>query len=275
MSANEADTTARSRLGSVTIAHISDLHAGSAYFIPNLMSRTIDELNELQPDVVIITGDLTDMGFRQEFKTVRMFLDRLTCQQRIIVPGNHDSKNVGYVHFEDFMGARNSELSIPGVNIIGLDSSEPDLDSGRIGRERYRVIEEHFVEPSDFNMVVLHHHLIPIPGTGRERNVCYDAGDFLEVLLRSGVDIVLCGHKHVPHVWRLENMMLVTGGTVSCMRLRGRSKPCYNLIRLDAGHARVYRKYPFGAEELIVDFALEQKQFCRLEAPCETAEQTS
>ncbi len=44
----------------ITIAHISDLHAGSPYFVPSLMDRTIVELNELQPDLVLCTGDLTD-----------------------------------------------------------------------------------------------------------------------------------------------------------------------------------------------------------------------
>ncbi|RJQ56360.1 MAG: metallophosphoesterase [Actinobacteria bacterium] len=249
----------------VVIAHISDIHAGSSYFIPNLLGRTIDELNELQPDVVIVSGDLTDMGFRQEFKTVRMFMDRLACEQRVIIPGNHDSKNVGHVHFEEMFGARNNELFLPGVNIVGLDSSEPDLDNGRIGRERYRMIEERFGETEGFNIVVLHHHLIPVPGTGRERNVCYDAGDVLEALQRSNIDIVLCGHKHVPYVWRLEDMMIVTGGTVSCMRLRGRSKPCYNLLFLDKGRGRIYRKYPYGGQELIVEFGLSDRRVCDVE----------
>ncbi|HQJ98456.1 MAG TPA: hypothetical protein PLB30_07945, partial [Thermoleophilia bacterium] len=46
------------------IAHVSDLHAGSPYFVPSLMDRTVVELNELRPDLVLCTGDLTEMGFR-------------------------------------------------------------------------------------------------------------------------------------------------------------------------------------------------------------------
>ena len=49
----------------VTIAHISDPHVGSPYFVPNLMNRVIVELNELEPDVVICSGDLTNEGYRQ------------------------------------------------------------------------------------------------------------------------------------------------------------------------------------------------------------------
>jgi 3',5'-cyclic AMP phosphodiesterase CpdA len=48
----------------VTIAHISDPHVGSPYFVPNLMNRVIAELNELSPDAVVVSGDLTNEGFR-------------------------------------------------------------------------------------------------------------------------------------------------------------------------------------------------------------------
>ena len=50
-----------------TIAHISDLHCGGPYFVPNLLERAIDEINDLEPDVVICTGDLTTFGYRPEY----------------------------------------------------------------------------------------------------------------------------------------------------------------------------------------------------------------
>src|SRR4030065_308676 len=73
------------------------------------------------------------------------------------------------------------------VAIVAVDSSEPDLDHGQIGRGRYRWIEEQFgQEPADLKIFVLHHHLLPVPGTGRERNVVYDAGGAIECLQRAG-----------------------------------------------------------------------------------------
>ncbi|MBI5231841.1 MAG: metallophosphoesterase [Coriobacteriales bacterium] len=57
------------------IAHISDLHCGSRYHIPSLATRVVDELNELCPDIVVVTGDLTDMGFRQEFRQAHRMLE--------------------------------------------------------------------------------------------------------------------------------------------------------------------------------------------------------
>ena len=51
-----------------TIAHISDPHLGSQYFVPNLMNRVIVELNEMAPDAVVVSGDLTTEGYRPEYK---------------------------------------------------------------------------------------------------------------------------------------------------------------------------------------------------------------
>jgi Icc protein len=66
----------------IVIAQISDLHCGSQYHIPSLANRVIDELNELDPDVVIVTGDLTDMGFRAEFKQAHRLLQRIECARQ-------------------------------------------------------------------------------------------------------------------------------------------------------------------------------------------------
>ena len=62
----------------------------------------------------------------------------------VVIPGNHDSRNVGYVHFEELFGDRNSVLRVGPVTVVAVDSTEPDLDHGQIGRGRYRWIEEQF-----------------------------------------------------------------------------------------------------------------------------------
>ena len=103
-----------------------------------------------------------------------------------MVPGNHDSRNVGYVHFEELFGPRARDAA-QGRRVDrrrGLLRARPrprpdrpqPLPDDRGGSSR---------SPADLRIFVLHHHLLPIPGTGRERNIVYDAGDLLEVLLRS------------------------------------------------------------------------------------------
>ncbi|NTW29371.1 MAG: metallophosphoesterase [Coriobacteriia bacterium] len=241
---------------STIIAHISDLHCGSVYHIPSLASRVVDELNELDPDVVVVTGDLTEMGFRAEFERAHRLIDRIECENKMVLIGNHDARNVGDVHFEELFGARRAELTLPQMRIIGLDSSEPDLDTGRVGRDAYHWIEERLgIAENEFKVVAMHHHPLPVPGTGRERNVVNDAGDLLRVLSESGADLVLCGHKHVPNVWRLEDMLIVNAGTCCTHRLRGRVRPCYQIIEVvGRSQVRVFQKEPFVDAEIVGEY---------------------
>jgi 3',5'-cyclic AMP phosphodiesterase CpdA len=244
-----------------TIAHISDIHCGGPYFLPNLLERAIVEINDLQPDLVVCSGDLTTFGYKEEYATAKSYLDDLDCDELVVIPGNHDSRNVGYVHFEQLFGARNSCLRVGDVTVVAVDSTEPDLDNGQIGRGRYGWIEEQFAEEATLRVFVLHHHLLPIPGTGRERNIVNDAGDVLECLQRAGVDLVLSGHKHVPYAWRLENLFVVNAGTVSSSRLRGNGRPCYNVVEVEGSHVSVWRKYPFHEQERIIQFSTETKAY--------------
>jgi 3',5'-cyclic AMP phosphodiesterase CpdA len=239
------------------IAHLSDLHCGGPYFEAALLDRAISEINELRPDMVICTGDLTTFGFKHEYQMARQYLDQLNCDAFVVVPGNHDARNVGYVHFEELFGNRSSVLRKGNVSVVAIDSTEPDLDHGQIGRGRYGWIEEQFAaEPSEFRIFVLHHHLLPVPGTGRERNVVYDAGDALEVLAASECRLVLSGHKHVPHAWRLEDLFVVNAGTVSTLRTRGKGRPCYNVVEVHEDRVDVHRAYPFHERDRILEFSL-------------------
>ncbi len=123
-----------------------------------------------------------------------------------------------------------------------------------MGRGYYGVIADRFAQEAYLRIFVLHHHLLPIPGTGRERNVVHDAGDTLETLQRAGVHLVLSGHKHVPYAWRLENLFVVNAGTVSTTRLRGKGKPCYNIVEASPERVAVDRKYPGEERDRIIAF---------------------
>jgi 3',5'-cyclic-AMP phosphodiesterase len=259
--------------GKTVIAQISDLHCGSRYHIPSLATRVIDEVNALEPDVVVVNGDLTDMGFRAEFRQAHRMLERIQCERRMVLIGNHDARNVGDVHFEELFGSRHSEMELDGLRLVGLDSSEPDLDSGRIGRDTHRLLAERFaVELEEFKVVAMHHHLVPVPGTGRERNIVHDAGDLLRVLATSGVDLVLCGHKHVPNVWRLEDMLIVNAGTCCTHRLRGKVRPSYNIIEIDedGGRVRILRKEPFIDAQIVGDYRGIHQRVCGWSAEPDT-----
>src|SRR4051794_27725732 len=149
-----------------TIAQISDLHCGGQYFVPSLLERAISEVNDLEPQIVVVSGDLTTFGFKGEYAQAKTYLDRLACENVVVIPGNHDSRNVGYVHFEQLFGERRAELHADGVSIVAVDSTEPDLDHGGIGRGRHDRVQERLPPPQAYlRGFVVHHPPPPLPGT--------------------------------------------------------------------------------------------------------------
>ena len=219
------------------IAQISDLHVGSFNFKEELLVNAIDELNNIHPDVTIITGDITENGYYLEFQEVIRYLDQIKSPI-MVVPGNHDARHVGDECFEEIIKKRYGTLKDKkhGLKVIGLDSSEPDLDYGRVGRSQQNFMEKELKKADEENLykiIALHHHIIPVPKTGRERNVLSDAGDILLSLMKGRADLVLSGHKHMPHVWMMENSAFITAGTVSSLRLRGKTLSSFNSINIE------------------------------------------
>jgi len=249
------------------IAQLSDIHCGSPFFDAQLLHHAVEEIRALAPDLVVVGGDLTTDGYAHEFRDAQTQLAPLLDAQltTIVIPGNHDAKNVGYLHFVDSFGPGDVPgkgdrvLRLPGrldddgpklVTVVAMDSTKPDLAEGEIGRERYSWIRKQFEPGADLNVLALHHHLVPVPGTGRERNTVWDAGDVLALLPDCGVHMVLSGHKHVPFVWLLNGVLVVNSGTVSSHRLRGFVRPSYNVIEIDSHRIRVTFRYPGQGERL-------------------------
>jgi Icc protein len=240
------------------IAQLSDVHVGGSRYREDLLRTAIAEVNEAEPDLVVIAGDLTDDGYPDQYPLAKQELAALASARIVRVPGNHDARNVGYLHYEDTFGARDSRerLECGGLQValVAVDSSKPDLDEGEIGREHYGWIEEGFERAADLRVFVSHHHLVPVPGTGRERNQVLDAGDVLALLRKCGVDLVLSGHRHVPYVWPIAGMLLVHSGTVSTLRTRGFPHPAYNLIRVAAGRISVELCVPGGERRSLGEY---------------------
>jgi 3',5'-cyclic AMP phosphodiesterase CpdA len=222
---------------------MSDLHCGEARFDVGLMDQTVSEINDLGPDLVVVPGDLTTNGYRDEYLEAKTYLDRLAADDVIIIAGNHDCRNVGYLHFEEIFGRRYHEAEYPfgvaddgevqqHIKVVAADSNKPDLNDGELGRDKYDWIAREFADPAPFKLFMIHHHLVGIPETGRERNILLDSGDALEALCAAGVDLVLAGHRHVPYAWDLNGMLVVTSGTCATWRTRGTKPPSYNVLRI-------------------------------------------
>jgi 3',5'-cyclic AMP phosphodiesterase CpdA len=183
----------------------------------------------------------------------------------MVIPGNHDLMNVGFLHFRDSFGKSDRVVRLPFggadgqapvryATVVAVNSSKPDLAEGEVGHIRYDWIRGSYEWPDDYRIFVLHHHLVSVPGTGRERNIVWDAGDVLALLTELEVDLVLCGHKHVPNVWQFNEMLLVNSGTASSHRVRGYTRPSYNVIEIDDDRVRITQRYPGLGEIVAANF---------------------
>ena len=126
--------------------------------------------------------------------------------------------------------------------LAGMDSSEPDIDEGHVGRDQTEWLGKQLenAQSECVPIVFLHHHLVPVPNTGRERNVLVDSGEVLFRLFEYGIPLVLTGHKHTPWVWNLNGLIVSTAGTVSCERTAIPNS--FNVIEIDDGKVMISKQ---------------------------------
>lgn len=213
------------------IAHISDIHANyGTDFNKKIFEEAVKILNKIEKDFIFISGDLTTEGLLSEYELAKEKLEMIDGE-KIIVPGNHDERNLGYKLFPEFFGKPSSIRDYDHLTFAGLASSEPDKDDGRLGRKRHQMIEDGIKK--EMTVIGFHHHLIPVPNSGRETNIIEDAGETLDIILQNDVPLVLMGHRHVPYGVRIHNTLIINAGTFSCNRTRAHFGNTFNLIDID------------------------------------------
>jgi 3',5'-cyclic AMP phosphodiesterase CpdA len=214
------------------LVQISDLHCGRL-FRKKIFRSAVDEINSLSPDIVLVTGDLTEDGLLSEFRMAIRELKNINADRILYVSGNHDYRSTGYLLFREFFPFQQvTEFEDTVITI--LSSARPDRDDGEVGHRQNLWLERTLDGYDDrVKIVAIHHHVIPVPDTGADQITVIDAGDVLRSLTKSKVDLVLCGHRHRPWRWQLQNMQVIHAGSVSCEKLRGFFLNSYNVITVN------------------------------------------
>ena len=77
------------------IVQLSDVHFG-AQFRDDVFNQVIDEVNELSPDAVIITGDLTNEGLKEEYEGCKELISKINVKKIVSLDNliNHNYKKV-------------------------------------------------------------------------------------------------------------------------------------------------------------------------------------
>ena len=83
------------------IVQLSDIHVG-AQFREDVFQKTIDEINSLKPEAVVITGDLTNEGLIEQYEKCKKMISQINVEKIIAISGNHDYRNTGYLLFKKY-----------------------------------------------------------------------------------------------------------------------------------------------------------------------------
>ncbi len=260
-----------------TIIHISDLHFGR-FFLPEVGNAVVRSVDELDPDLIIASGDFTQEATKPEFVAARKFLDSLPDVPLVITPGNHDVPPKW--QFRDFFSPfnlyrkflhpeLNYSLETESCAVVSLNSTTwfGSLINGRIKQSQLDYCREIFSNfpPSIYRVVVLHHQLVPAPSLERE-GVVRNARQAIRQLSDLNVDLVLGGHKHRSYVGNSldfyeehgshHGIVLLLSGTTTSRRGRGREreKNSLNLIQINQELIEVTQYMYFPEEDNFAPF---------------------
>lgn len=235
------------------VLHLSDLHFGRTR--ADLLEPLLAAVNAAAPDLVAISGDLTQRARDWQFEAARAFLDRLEAP-RLVVPGNHDVPldNLALRMTRPFARYRRwicDELEPrhrdPEMFVAGVNTVDPlSWQRGRIGRRAVASACEAFSSvPAPIRILVAHHPFHQRPDTLKLR--MRGASRAADAFLDCGADIVLTGHLHA---WRAEpfavrrgrdgSILQIQAGTGLSTRLRGEEND-FNLLTLADGRVEVQR----------------------------------
>jgi 3',5'-cyclic AMP phosphodiesterase CpdA len=239
-----------------TIVHLSDLHFGR---VDQDLLRPLQELvTRLAPDVVVVSGDLTQRAKTEEFKAARAWLDTLPGPQ-IVVPGNHDiplynvasrfitplRKYTRYVTLDLAPEYVDDEIAVLGINT----ARSLTFKDGRVNKEQLAQMRQRMSAVSpDHTRIIVTHHPFDLPDTFDKDDLVDRAPMAMQAFSECGVDVLLAGHLHSSHAGNSAGRYKISGyaalvvqaGTATSTRGRGESNS-FNVLRIEPDDVQVER----------------------------------
>lgn len=238
------------------IAHLSDIHFGA--HDPRIVAATIAWIDLQRPDLVIISGDLTQRAKVDQFRQASEYLHaiRATGCPTLVVPGNHDvplydvfrrfaaplDRYKRYIDAELCPWFENEEIAVLGINT----ARSLTIKDGRMGHDQIAMVRDRFAKvPSAKTRILVTHHplfAMPIAEEGELTEAVGRHRDAIEAVADAGVHLALAGHFHRTYaeaalkmVDKAGSVLVVQAGTATSTRLRNNELQSFNWI-----HARRY-----------------------------------
>ncbi len=225
------------------IIQISDLHFGMNQ--TEIIEYFLEDLASIKPDVIIISGDLTQRATEEHYQLFQKFLKLLPVAQVLIVPGNHDIPMYNpierllypFSRYKEFVSPQlESSYMNKEVNILGVNSATPyKVKDGRLGERTIKRIKNHFsATDNQLNILFFHHNLNYFSGMHHPLN---NAEEFIEYLKESPIHIVCTGHLHYATLKLITKnhqgqCAILHAGSLLCERTKD-GKNSYYLIESD------------------------------------------
>ena len=239
-----------------TIVHLSDLHFGRVDAA--LLAPLRAQVEALGPDLVVVSGDLSQRAKSTEFIAARAWLDTLPGPQ-IIVPGNHDislynvfrrfaqplTRYRRYITDDLAPFYADDEIAVLGVNT----ARSLTFKDGRVNEEQVAQIRARFADMGEqHTRIVVTHHPFDLPQGFDEDDLVDRAPQAMAAFAASGVDVLLAGHLHASHTsstagrYQIDEYaaLVVQAGTATSTRGRGEVNS-FNVVRVDSARIDVER----------------------------------
>lgn len=242
------------------IAHLSDLHFGAHE--PVVVEALLAALGELAPDVIVISGDLTQRARSAQFRAADAFLRRIESDGRpvVLVPGNHDIPLYDVARrflaplqrWQRYIATdRRSHYFDEEVSIVGLNTARSlTFKDGQLSIGQINALTQAFAggAPGARRMLVTHHPLVPLRGGEGPAFHGRNGSHALTAIRAAHVDLLMAGHlhharvEHGPHDVAQPSadprILVIQAGTATSWRRRG-SPNSFNLLRIEGGKLAV------------------------------------
>ena len=239
-----------------TLIHLSDLHFGR---VDQALLAPLRALVEsLEPDVVVVSGDLTQRARSHEFQAARAFLDSLPGPQ-IVVPGNHDVPlyNVVSRFLTPLVKYRryvtddlDPEYVDDEIAVLGINTARSlTFKDGRINHEQIEQLRNRLASlDAGLTKIIVTHHPFDLPPHFDPDDLVDRAPLAMDMFAECGVDLLLAGHLHASHAgntaarYKIDGYaaLMVQAGTATSTRGRGEANS-FNVLRVETDQIKVER----------------------------------